>query len=649
MILALLAAQPAPIIVTGQPLEETEAQVVLTAEDAETLSSGRVEELLARAPNLSSFRRADARSVHPTSQGLTLRGLGGNSASRVALTIDGVPQADPFGGWINFASMDPVAIDRLAIRYGADTQPGAVAGSIAIDTISRTPRTIRVAYGGDDRWDISNSGHLEIGDGYLQSSSGFLESDGFIPVVEADRGPADRAARTEQRVSRWRFVYPVAGVEAQLGAAWFTDKRDRGFDGSDNRAEGLDVSLRLVERNGPLPFELTGWWQDRQFETRFAALDEDRATTRIVLDQYDVPATGLGVEGKVDLGAARLGAGWRKNEGTVAERFFFIDSDPTRERRAGGETRIASLFGEADAGPASLSLRVDRWDISNGFRAIEQLTDGASLEDASFADRDGTQWSGRLSIAERVDDVTFSVTASRGWRLPTLNELYRPFRVGADATAANEALEPETSIGVDLGARYESDALFASATIFWQRLDDAIANVPLDTGPGLFPGVGFVSGAGTYAQRRNLDAIESQGIELAAGWQDDDFDITLLYGFADATVSASGDAAAFDGNQPAQSPRHSGSLTGGWSGGDTRLQLTARLDGTRYDDLANLEKLDAAVSFDAYARTPLHEKLALELRAENVTDAEILTGFASDGSRERARGRTFWVGLKFTP
>ena len=41
-----------------------------------------------------------------------------------------------------------------------------------------------------------------------------------------------------------------------------------------------------------------------------------------------------------------------------------------------------------------------------------------------------------------------------GWRMPTLNELFRPFRAGADATAANPSLDPERLAGAEAGVDY---------------------------------------------------------------------------------------------------------------------------------------------------------------------------------------------------
>src|SRR5829696_4601199 len=106
---ALQAAAPAAeiaqedvIVVTGRGLDSEQApaaRLTIDRSDIERAASERMEDVLRDVAGLASFRRSDSRSAHPTSQGLTLRGLGGNAASRVTLSLDGVPQDDPFGGW----------------------------------------------------------------------------------------------------------------------------------------------------------------------------------------------------------------------------------------------------------------------------------------------------------------------------------------------------------------------------------------------------------------------------------------------------------------------------------------------------------------------------------------------------------------------
>ena len=86
------------IVVTGRGIEAEDglaATRTIARAEIDRAASGRMEDVLRDVAGLASFRRSDSRTANPTSQGLTLRGLGGNAASRVTLSLDGVPQADP--------------------------------------------------------------------------------------------------------------------------------------------------------------------------------------------------------------------------------------------------------------------------------------------------------------------------------------------------------------------------------------------------------------------------------------------------------------------------------------------------------------------------------------------------------------------------
>ncbi|MBW0143703.1 TonB-dependent receptor [Sphingomicrobium clamense] len=647
-----LAAQDAPIVITGRGLDEPEGgQVVLIEEDkVDEEATGRLEGVLSEVAGLSFFRRADARSVHPTAQGPTARGLGGNAASRIAITLDGVPQADPFGGWINPAAFDPATLGRVIVARGARPEPGAIGGQIYLESPTAGPRSAALAYGSDDSWDASAVWGAEVGQGLFVASAGWMRSDGFVPIVAEDRGPADRGAASDQKVARLRLSYPVGRVETQVGLTAFDDERDRGVDGTDNRARGLDLSARLVGRDGA-GWSLTGWWQDRDFETRFAAVDGDRETPRVVLDQYDVPATGAGARGEVGWRAGavdgNLGGEWRRAEATVAERFFFVAGDPTRERRAGGETRLLGLFGgaevEREAWSLAATIRADQWRFSDGFRAVDVLA-GGSLEDSHFADRSSWQESGRIDAAFRPSErVTLRAAAARAVRSPTLNELVRPFRVGANATAANENLVPETSDQIELGVDWADEGSSVRATAFAARLDDGIFNVPVNMGPGLFPGVGFVSSGAILSERQNLPRVKSHGVEVDSVHALGPVDLRFSYAFADPKLAKG----PFAGNRPPQVARHQLSAGVGWDDGEGRsaaLRLTYASG--RFEDLENDRPLGDAVSLDAALRWPLTDMLQLEARGTNLTNARALAGFASDGARERTAPRTLWIGLR---
>src|SRR5881628_3025255 len=129
--------QPA-IVVTGKALPEAKAEAVYTVErigrrQIEQSPSDELDQLLKEVPGLQLFRRSDARSGHPTSQGVTLRALGGNASSRALLVLDGVPQTDPFGGWVNWPAYDAASVAGIRVVRGGGSVgngPGALAGTI---------------------------------------------------------------------------------------------------------------------------------------------------------------------------------------------------------------------------------------------------------------------------------------------------------------------------------------------------------------------------------------------------------------------------------------------------------------------------------------------------------------------------------------
>ena len=112
-------AQPPDIVVTGRGLSAPAGDAVfdiveIGRDRLANSASNRLEDVLRDVPGFQLFRRSDSRSANPTSQGATLRALGGNASSRVLLILDGVPQTDPFGGWAppgSFAAAAPAPAD----------------------------------------------------------------------------------------------------------------------------------------------------------------------------------------------------------------------------------------------------------------------------------------------------------------------------------------------------------------------------------------------------------------------------------------------------------------------------------------------------------------------------------------------------------
>jgi outer membrane receptor protein involved in Fe transport len=660
---ALPPDEPPPvIIVTARALPDPAAE---RAFDVRTIGraqlidspSHRMDEILGEVAGLQLFRRSDSTSGHPTSQGVTLRALGGTASSRALLVLDGVPQSDPFGGWINWPAYDPAALAEVRVIRGGGSVtdgPGALAG--VIEMRSLTEHSVGGSLEVGTRNSVDGRLYLgrPLGAGSLAVSAQAARSSGFVPLTSGTRGPVDRRSPYDEASARALWVVPVgAQVELQMSALGFVDIRERGTPFARNRTRGADASLRLVGR-GKWQWSATGYAQWRNLRSSFASVNDDRsAATRVSL-QDSVPGRAVGGSFEIRPPVARaielrLGVDARFADGESREFFAFNAGEPTRRRIAGGQSRTEGVFAEATwtRGPLILTGagRVDHWSIARGRLLERLLATGQVTRDDEYADRSGWLPTGRAAaVLDLGRGVSLRSAAYLGWRMPTLNELFRPFRVGPDATAANPLLDPERLRGVETGIRYGRGAASLSVTAFLNRLSDAIANVTLGHGPGNFPGVGFV--AGDYRQRLNVRALTVRGVEFSGDLRRGPWSVGLDASYADARLDAHGSASALDGLRPAQTPRLAVAGRLGWARDGRSIALVIDHVGAQYDDDLNQRRLRPATTLGAFVAWPVGKGVQLIGRAQNLLNATVVAGMGDDGTIERATPRTVWIGIR---
>ena len=660
------ALPPAPpaIVITGDALPEARAERVyaierVTLRQIEQAPSHELDQLLKDVAGIQLFRRSDSRSGHPTSQGVTLRALGGNASSRALLVLDGVPQSDPFGGWVNWPAYDPASLSGIRVVRGGGSVangPGALAGTIQMTSRNSTGIGGDLTVGSRESLEARGRVGAVAGSGMLSLSGRFGRSDGFIPITSGTRGPADKPAPYRNWNARGRWVAPVsATTELQANLSGFHDWRTRGTDFSSDRTNGADASVRVIRRS-EWQWSALGYWQWRNLRSSTASLTAGRTSATRVLLQDSVPSHGLG--GSVEVRPPmpngielRLGADARRTTGETRELANFVAGQPTRRRRAGGETWTSGAFAEAsvEIGSASLSAgaRLDRWQVNDGHLFEQTIATGGVLRDDRYAARHGWLPTARGGILARLGNgFSLRSAAYLGWRMPTLNELFRPVRAGADATAANPALDPERLSGVEAGVEYAAGPVQVAVTGFANRLTHAIANVTLGAGPGTFPQVGFVAAGGAFRQRQNVEAVKVRGLEASAQWTRGPWALRAGASLTHARMEASGSAAALDGLRPAQTPKFAGTLSASWEREGKGFELVLRRVGAQYEDDLNTRVLKGATTLDAFTSWPLGRRFQLVARGENLTDALVMAGIGGDGSIERATPRTLWIGLR---
>jgi outer membrane receptor protein involved in Fe transport len=237
-----------------------------------------------------------------------------------------------------------------------------------------------------------------------------------------------------------------------------------------------------------------------------------------------------------------------------------------------------------------------------------------------FDDRDETAFDPRASLVYRAGEhVSVHMAAYRAFRAPTLNELYRGFRVGNVLTLANADLSAERLTGGEAGVRVDAaDGLLAvRGTVYWSEVTRPVANVTLDVTPELIT-----------RRRANLGRIRARGVEVDVEARlGRRVALTGGYAFADSTVVKFEANPALVGLRVPQVPRHYGSFQLVYSG-PWRLTVAGlgRFSSEQFDDDLNRLPLAGFAVFDAMVSRPVARGVEAFVAAENVFDARYEVG-----------------------
>lgn len=641
---------------------------VVRVPQADLAEARRLDEVLGQVPAVSLFRRNSSLSANPTTQGISLRAIAPSGAGRALVTLDGVPLNDPFGGWVIWAQVPGEGLGGVDVIRGAGAGPygaGALTGVIQLRERD-TGSVLDASAGERGGARLAGATQGQRGQMALVATGLWERSDGFYAV----RHPAVGAADTPLDLDVWagsaRADLPLGGARLSLRAGAFEEARGSGLQGARATASGDVVSATVARAPGDTQpgWRLQLWRRTSDLQNSSVAVAPDRSRTTPANDQFATPATGWGLNAalrrsQVALAGGQMeweiGADARRAEGETRERFRYQGGAFTRSRVAGGETSVAGLYGEVAwaAGPWLVAggARVDHWANGDGRRMERDLATDALTLSEQDPDRDGQVISARLAIKrELADGQAVRAAAYTGFRPATLNELHRPFRVGNDLTEANAALAPEELAGVEAGWSWVADRFDVAATAFATRLEDAIVNVTIGAGPGVFPRAGFVPVGGILRQRQNAGVVAATGLELTGRIQmSDAVSLRAALSATDARVDGGSRAPQLTGLRPAQAPIWSATAGLDWQTSD-RLSLSSdlRWESRRFGDDLNSQVLDAALTADLRADWQVADAVTLYAAVLNAFDAEVETAETAGGIASLGPPRTGIVGLRWS-
>ena len=660
-----------PLVVTATRAPEAPGQVpfavvVLDGAALRAAPAATLDDALRAVPGFSLFRRSDSLTANPTAQGVSLRGLGPSGASRSLVLLDGVPLNDPFGGWVNWSMVPRESLAGAEmVRGGGATAWGnaALGGVVQLFTEPAAEHRSRaaVSFGDFSTRSAEFAVTQTAGAGTLQLSGRDFSTDGFPLVAPEDRGPVDIAAWSRHHWLDARWSQPV-GPDAELTFSGRTYEEQRGNGTAYQRnssRENLGAVTLAVRSSVTFAWTATAYAQDQSFASTFSSVNAACTAETPASNQFAVPATALGaawtgvVQQPGDVRTS-FGTDLRRVAGETREYYNFTNDDFTRQRVAGGAQDFAGVFAlhERPIAPdlrLTLGTRLDWWEESDGHRRENDRVTGLVLRDDHYAERTGVELSPSTGLVwQATKEWRVRAAAQQSFRRPTLNELYRPFRVGNVITEANAALRTERVTSTELGTDFTSGPLTLGATLFRNELHDAVGNVTLAHGPGTFPIVGFVPAGGLGRQRQNLDRVLVQGIELSAKWQPApavSFNAAFLYD--DAAVQSATLAPTLAGKRLAQVPRQSATFGAEWSApGGLKLMPRVRWLGRQFEDDENQLILGSVVVADVTASYALGRGGEIFLTLENLGNARIETGRSADGIVNTGTPRFLFGGFR---
>lgn len=661
------------IFVTGRSIkpsvnEPAYSTTVLNRDDLDLSAGARLDDALRAVPGFGLFRRQSSRAAHPTTQGVTLRGIGPSGAGRTLILLDGIPQNDPFGGWVDWSRIPSASLDTAALTRGGGAGPWgntALAGVIRLQSrdLKADGGGLEASAGPHDTFDAT-AYFQSVGDkAAFHGVAHGHRTDGSFLIRENQRGSADRRAADQGEVVELGVRYALSDATVVRAVGKYSESEFiNGFDVAESKTRIADAAFSVLhDPASDTAWEINAYIRDQGFRAVFAAVNATRTTATASLDQFDVPADAFGANAIVrhridDRLSIDTGADARFVDGETNENFQNLGQGFTRVRRAGGEQSVAGAFTELNWQPneallATIGGRVDAWRQADGLRQETVIQTGALARNDRFANRDGTVGTARAGVRYTPEaNVAYRMAAYTGFRVPTLNELYRPFRVGNDITEANAALDVERLKGFDAGIEWTPSARVQfDVTYFHTILKNAVTNVTVQTTPGLNALLGVtVPAGGVLRQRQNIDRIVANGLEVNfTAALSDDWRFGLGYLLTRPEVSRSPQQPALRGLSLAQVPHHQGNMQLKWVVSQ-RFTLATQVRGAtkQFDDDANIRVLRGFLVADVSGEFALTDQSRIVLAVENAFDRTVEAGRSADGIVSVATPRTARLGVR---
>ena len=560
------------------------------------------------------FRRSSSRVQNPTSQGISLRGLGSTAASRTLILQDSVPMNDPFGGWIHWDEIPTLALQSVTLATGGGSDlygSSALGGVVDIVPAHPTSTLLNVSALGGAQDTSSLSARTDLASTHWRQllAADSYRTAGYIPTAPAVAGPVDVPANVHYQAGRAETDYAATNTNRTFLLGNLLNEAHG--NGTRLQTNGTRLWRYIAGDDWSAASRATGrvrlFGSDEAYRQTFSSINATRTTETLTrLQHVRTQELGASTDAAFALSPVAFVVGIDARDIRATDNETPITAGlPSGVADTSARQRFIGGFGEAlathHAWSAALSLRLD--SVSNlDTRSITQL----NAPSAFTPNRTEFIASPRLGIVRQIASTTaIHASVFRAFRTPTMNELYRTGQVGQETTLANSQLQSERATGWEIGTTYASphNLVALAGTYFWTEINRPVSAVLLSS-----------TATSIKDMRENLGQILSQGTELHLTLHPNTtLSTTFGYQYSHAVVTRYSPPPVTIGTQQ--------NLVGNWIPEVPRESFTAQLRAAR----PRVGSLTLALrasghAFDDSANTPayiLNSFVALDLAAHH--------------------------------
>ncbi len=563
---------------------------VLGGEQLGQIPGVELDDKLRQVPGFSLFRRSSSLVANPTTQGVSLRATGSSGASRTLVLWDGIPINDPFGGWVYWDRIDPGYVTDVEIDRGATTSVfgnRALGGTISILSPPPSQQNLYADFltGNKTTEDLSAAYSNVWGNWGLSVHSRDLTTDGYYIVPNYIRGPVDTRANVQFATGDVFIDYLGTPDRLSIHFDILAEYRNNGTQLTHNSTGLGTVGANYTHSWTNDQISLVGYHTQEQFHSTFSSVSANRQV-EIQTSRQTVPIQDTG------------GALYWQHHATHWQIIGGLDADDTRGisndysyithvlTRSGGTLLSHGEF-------VNGNLVLGRVQLFAGIR--QQFT---GLHGETFVSPNG-------GVAVGLRDFRLRASAYRSFRAPTLNELYRNFRVGNALTLANPNLVPEELVGVEAGVDWSRENTRISFTLFHGDLNNLIDNATLLTTPNQI-----------LRKRENFPSALSQGLEASVNQHWGHWSAQAGYMYADARLAG--------GNRIPLVPKQQGTASLTYARKNTLVSGGVRAFGLEFDDDLNQYLLPGYATLELMVQQRITSKLSALGSIDNLLDRTYL-------------------------